>query len=133
LLNCLAGLTIGHQRSFELADLSRGRLIELCRKLHLLQSPVNAQQLYSSLPSNPTELWHVWIDMEMRKRLGLGIFLVDSMFPSFLDMPSQLSQGEMLSTALPCDDRFWTASSPEEWKSLVGHAVLPPPTFFVTG
>jgi hypothetical protein len=118
---------------FELAELSRGRLVQLCRKMQLLHSPVHAQQLYSSLPSNPSELWQVWIDMESRKRLGLAIFMVDSLFPSFLDTPSYLPQGEMLSKALPCDERFWTASSPEEWTRLVGHTVLPPSTFFVSG
>jgi hypothetical protein len=123
----------GHQRSFELAEISRGMLIQLCRKMKLLDSPVHAQHLYSNLPSNLHERWRFWISMERSKRLGIAIFLFDSMFPSFMDAPSQLSQGEMLSTGLPCDDHYWNAPTAEEWVGRLDGKSLPSSNFFVTG
>lgn len=133
LLNCTAGISNGHQQSFELVEIQRTMLIQLCRKMKLLDSPVHAQQLYSHLPSNLYERWRFWISIESRKRLGIAIYLFDSTFPANMDMPGQLSQGEMLSTSLPCDDTFWNASTPEEWSGRLGGNPLPPSNFFVAG
>jgi hypothetical protein len=124
---------VAHKRSFELAELTRSRLIQLARKLRLFHSPQHTPQLYASLPPNPADLWLVWIDMETRKRLGLGIYLVDSLFPVFLDIPASVPKGEMLDAAFPCDERFWAACNPDEWKSFVGHGILPPTAYFVNG
>lgn len=88
----------------------------------------------SPLAEEPLSVrWQTWIAAETRKRLGLAIFTFDALFPAFLDMPSYLSQGEMITTVLPCDDRFWRASNAQAWQAQLGVAPIPPAPYFALG
>ncbi len=76
--------------------------------------------------------WKRWAAAESRKRLGVCICLVDAAFPSLLDTPSYISQGEMLNLVLPCDDRYWAAGSAQQWNQSLGLAPIPPSPFFAS-
>lgn len=80
--------------------------------------------------SSVQERWRIWTMSESKKRLGLSIFLLDSLFPALLDIPSYSSQGEMLATVLPCEDKFWHARSAQEWQGMLGVAPIPPSPYF---
>jgi hypothetical protein len=148
LLTSFAGLWSGHQRSFELAELSRGMLInvsaspcgveldltlQLCRRTRLLESTDDNGPVFPTSAESISSRWQTWVAAESRKRLGLAIFLFDALFPAFLDMPSYLSQGEMIHTVLPCDDRFWNAPNYQVWQAQLGVAPIPPAPYFVLG
>lgn len=127
------GLWSGHQRSYELAEITRGMLVQLVRKTNLLNTPVDVKHLYANMPGTVHERWQWWITLESRKRLGIGVFIIDSLFPVFLDTPSYLSRSEMLNTALPCDENLWRAQTAEEWASLLNGELLPPPKYYTRG
>lgn len=58
--------------------------------------------------------------------------LLDGFFPSLLQTPSYISQGELSNMVFPCDDRYWEASSPQQWQAMLGMAPLPPSPFFAS-
>jgi hypothetical protein len=78
------------------------------------------------------ERWRRWAAAESRKRLGVCICLVDSVFPSLLDTPSYISQGEMPNLVLPCDERYWSATTAQQWNHSLGLAPIPPSPFFAS-
>jgi hypothetical protein len=146
----LSGLLIGNKRTYELAEASRGTLInvslnisdkessshscyvsphQLCRRADLLGSVATHDNTRRGASSD--ERWKNWAALESRKRLGVAISLIDTIFPAVLDIPAYHSHGEMLKTALPCDEVFFTAPSAKSWTNLLGSSSSPPSPFFV--
>lgn len=72
----------------------------------------------------------MWATLESRKRLGVAICLVDTIFPAVLDIPAYHSHGEMLKMALPCDEVYFAASTAKAWTNLLGSSSSPPCPFF---
>lgn len=79
LLACIAALWSGSKRAFELAEIARGQLVNLCRRGGLLENPFGPE---ASRPANVQQAWLAWAAAESRKRLGASIFLLDGFFPS---------------------------------------------------
>lgn len=148
LLIVIAGLFIGNKRTYELAEASRGTLInvcrshdhaygyfltrraaiQLCRRAELLNSTGSAREL-DATEDSPTR-WKRWISFESRKRLGIAICLLDTIFPAFLDIPAYHSHRDMMHLAMPCDDQYWTAPTAHSWASMLGLSPVPPSPFF---
>lgn len=124
LLTCVSALWSGNKRAFELAEIQRGQLVNLCRRGGLLDQPTFRQANGLNLT------WEQWAAVESRKRLGVAILLLDGFFPSLLNTPSYISQGELAEMLLPCDDKYWRAATARQWESLLGMAPIPPATFF---
>jgi hypothetical protein len=103
---------------------------QLCRRADLLGA-TSVTVLESGLKSgNPDERWRTWAALESRKRLGGAISLVDTIFPALLDIPAYHSHGEMLKTALPCDEIYFAAPTAKAWSNLLGSSPSPPCPFF---
>lgn len=101
----------------------------MCRRADLLEG---GNQDMSRL-DDADDRWRQWAEIESRKRLGLSCFIVDMMFPEFFDTSAYLSQGLMLTTLLPCDDRYWQAPTAMAWQSMLGVAPIPPSPYFAAG
>lgn len=76
--------------------------------------------------------WRAWIALEERKRLGVAVCLVDTLFPCLFDLPAYSSLGDMVHTVLPCDDCYWEATSARAWSGLLGFSPIPPSPLFAS-
>ncbi|ORY61054.1 fungal-specific transcription factor domain-domain-containing protein [Leucosporidium creatinivorum] len=124
LLTCVSGLWSGNKRAFELAEIARGQLVNLCRRGRLFDRPAIGRA--DGLG------WTAWAAVESRKRLGACIMLLDGFFPSLLHTPSYISQGELSNMVFPCDERYWQATSAQQWQAMLGMAPIPPSPFFAS-
>ena len=80
---------------------------------------------------DPEQRWRKWVSFETRKRLGIAICLLDTIFPALLDSPAYLSHGDMLHLAMPCDSWYWEAATARTWTSMLGFANTPATPLFI--
>ncbi|KAE9371442.1 hypothetical protein N431DRAFT_410158 [Stipitochalara longipes BDJ] len=130
-LICHGGLWCGNKRAFELAEVVRGSLITHIRRVQFGERLIMTEK--APTPPSKKSLnidWREWIVEESRRRLAWVVYAIDCQFPSILNLPSTISIGEVCNLGCPCDDEFWSATSPKNWKNLLGPASVPPSRSF---
>ena len=101
---------------------------KLCRRADLLGSTEIRAYLSDARPLE--EKWKLWASLESRKRLGISIFVIDTIFPAFLSVPAYHSHRDMFATALPCDESYFLAPSARSWAAHLGMSPIPPSPYF---
>jgi hypothetical protein len=130
-LICYSGIWCGNKRLFELCESLRGAVITYCRRMQQMRFIPNRAGSESSV-NGSEEQWHIWIQMETRKRLSWVIYGLDCVFPCLLYLPASFALAEFMSIECPCDEEFWQATTAQRWKNLLGSASLPPTRTFAS-
>jgi hypothetical protein len=140
LLNVIYGHNCDDKTSADIASTHCAALVSLARAAELTRShPVTSADPYangdvhmnggsqdhwggqSELSSCPPEKqnWLRWKSVEERKRTLYIIFTLSSILVSAYNHAPALTNSEIRLT-LPCDERIWTAESPQAWMALGG-------------
>ena len=76
LLICLAGTWSGGREAYEFAEGFRGVLVTTSRRCRLLDGrPITLENENREGCSVLDQIWHSWIEVEKRKRLGMAIYV----------------------------------------------------------
>ena len=102
--------------------------LQLCRRAELLDSVSSSKHVTEI---DDVEIrWKQWVSFESKKRLGIAICLLDTMFPAFLDIPAYHSNRDIMHLASPCEDHFWAADTAYNWSNMLGLSSMPPTPLF---
>jgi hypothetical protein len=123
-LICYAGIWNGNKRAFELAEALRGNVVAWARRL---STPTPVPMGYHD--RNQT-IWLNWARGESLKRLRWTIYALDCQISSLMNTAPSMTLGEVLDWDCPCDDEYWTASTAQRCKLLLGDAIVPPSKSF---
>ncbi|RSH90377.1 hypothetical protein EHS25_000982 [Saitozyma podzolica] len=93
LLQSYYGMFCGSQKLFQQSESNRGMLITACKRMHLLRpglSAVDEVKKRTPFPA-PLDLERAVAEDDRRRRLGWGIYLLDTQLACLLNLPAQLS------------------------------------------
>lgn len=117
----------GRSEMYRRVEADRGTLVFACRSSRLLDNRYKAPSADTvALIPDRDRAWRQWIHAERRKRLGLMIYLIDCQFAALLQRQPYISKAETTHIALPCDSKYWEASSSRTWRLMLGPAEVPP-------
>jgi hypothetical protein len=110
LLNCIG---LYHGGNYQAKEYGLGSLNDLVRFAHY-------ERLLSNGQSNNTIgiSWRDWIDMEIRRRTGYLIWLVDSTLAYTATNFRPLFSLQDAQAPLPSHESIWDAASEDDWKAL---------------
>ncbi|KAK8858671.1 hypothetical protein IAR55_002900 [Kwoniella newhampshirensis] len=135
MLQTALGVACGSREMFYHAEIFRCSIVTTCRRLHLLRGLDSAtDELYAKDPDPPVEArYKAYLEDESRRRLGWGVYLLDSQMAALLHIPAIFAVNEA-AIHPPTEEILWEASDAESWASLVkeGAAIdpkLPRPKF----
>lgn len=126
-LICYSGLWCGNKRAFELAEALRGSVVAWVRRL-----PNNIHRGTGTLEfgNDVAETWRQWIRQESLRRLKWLIYALDCQYACLMNTSPSMTIADVLDWDCPCDDDYWTASSANRMKLLLGGAIVPPSKAF---
>nr|XP_031864290.1 uncharacterized protein CI109_000203 [Kwoniella shandongensis]KAA5531362.1 hypothetical protein CI109_000203 [Kwoniella shandongensis] len=135
MLQTALGVACGSREMFYHAEIFRCSIVTTCRRLHLLRGLDSAMdELYARDPDPPIEArYKAYLEDESRRRLGWGVYLLDSQMAALLHIPAIFAVNEA-AIHPPTEEVLWEATDAESWANLIeeGQAVdpkLPRPKF----
>ncbi|KIY00202.1 uncharacterized protein Z520_03887 [Fonsecaea multimorphosa CBS 102226] len=113
LLNQIGMLFSKDLRLTQSAQSMRSLLITFARQVNCFQEPLLPDGS-PDLDQSSTEAWKLYIGRESRRRLAFALWLVDSHFMMFYDLPP-LVPVDLLRVRLPSSEPLWHASTVAAW------------------
>ncbi|OQU95621.1 Fungal specific transcription factor domain-containing protein [Cladophialophora immunda] len=115
LLNSIFGFASGSQRLYELAESSRGALVNHARCMGLFD-PHHAPQKGND-HSDTQSRWESWICAERASRIGWAVFTYDASSAGMRNARPYILLNE-LKLDLPCLTQHWKAASKQAWAAI---------------
>ncbi|WRT67886.1 uncharacterized protein IL334_004860 [Kwoniella shivajii] len=122
LLQTALGIACGSREMYYHAEIFRCSIVTTCRRLHLLRGIGSAMNDLYAKEENPTDeqRYKAYMEDETKRRLGWGVYYVDSQMVALLHIPAVFAVNEA-GIHLTCEDVLWEAPDAESWAAAIAN------------